>query len=135
MLDVGNLLQPVQTATQHKTLRNQGSDQQDLNISPLGAPHELGADVEPLSLDVQTFRAFQREEQIVDAWNKDMHTLMKRSDQEKRGELKIGVALPSVVESVLGEGGAGGVRFVFPDVRSGPMSPTPRCSGKASSRR
>lgn len=106
MLDVGNLLRPIPTAPQHNTLRNQGSNQ-NLSISPLGAPHELGGDVEPLSLDLQTFRAFQREEQIVDAWNKDMHILMKRSDQEKRGELKIGVALPSVVESVLGEGGAG----------------------------
>jgi hypothetical protein len=101
MLDVGDFMQPPPITY------GAGDPNDSLRFSLLGPVYQRAMPAEYADLDLRTFRAFQNQDGIIDAWNSDMAQLMKRSDREKRGELKIGVELPSVVESVLGEGGAG----------------------------
>ncbi|MBD3299331.1 MAG: cell surface protein SprA, partial [candidate division Zixibacteria bacterium] len=79
----------------------------DPRFTHLGRPLELQIGVQPLQVDLETFHAFKNQDRIIDAWNTDIQRLMKQSDAEKRGELKIGVELPSAMESIVGEGGAG----------------------------
>ncbi|MEW5700802.1 MAG: cell surface protein SprA [Candidatus Zixiibacteriota bacterium] len=69
----------------------------------LGPTREVGAD----SLDLQTYIAFRNQNAVVGGWNTRVTTLLKQSDAQKRGALKIGLALPSAMESIVGEGGAG----------------------------
>ncbi|MBI3871792.1 MAG: cell surface protein SprA [candidate division Zixibacteria bacterium] len=71
-----------------------------LNLGPLGPKH---AD----SLDLQTYIAFRNQQTVVGGWNNGISTLLKQTDRQKRGELKIGLALPSAMQSIVGEGGAG----------------------------
>ncbi len=74
----------------------------------LGTPASaLACSPDTVSLNLRTFRAFQSQDQVVKTWNRDIMTLMKKTDREKSGPLRIGVELPSVVASVVGEGGAG----------------------------
>jgi hypothetical protein len=102
MLDLGDFMQPPPVNDY-----GAGNIDDSLRFNLLGPVYQRAAPAEHADLNLRTFRAFQNQEGIIDAWNSDMAQLMTRSDREKRGELKIGVELPSVVESVLGEGGAG----------------------------
>jgi len=67
----------------------------------------LACDPDTVTLDLRTFRAFQNQDQVVKTWNRDILLLMKKSDREKSGPLRIGVELPAAVASIVGEGGAG----------------------------
>lgn len=74
----------------------------------LGTPRSaLACGPDSVSLDLRTFQAFQNQDQVVKTWNRDIMVLMKKTDREKSGPLRIGVELPSAVASVVGEGGAG----------------------------
>ena len=69
----------------------------------LGTAQRAGTD----SLDFRTYVAFRNQNAVVGGWNKRVTTLLKQSDAQKRGALRIGLALPSAMESIVGQGGAG----------------------------
>ncbi|GAB4318975.1 MAG: hypothetical protein Kow0074_08510 [Candidatus Zixiibacteriota bacterium] len=105
MIDIGDLWSSP--LSQEKFHDYYFGPERDPRFTYLGPPLDLQIGVRPLQIDLETFEAFKRQDRIVDAWNTDIQRLMKKSDSEKRGELKIGVELPSAMESIVGEGGAG----------------------------
>ncbi|HUU46788.1 MAG TPA: hypothetical protein VM118_13745, partial [Acidobacteriota bacterium] len=59
------------------------------------------------SLDLETYRSFRDLDRVKSGWNSSINALLGKTELQRRGELRIGLALPSAVESIVGEGGAG----------------------------
>jgi len=59
------------------------------------------------SLDYETYMAFRDHQRVTENWNGQVRALLRQSESERRGELRMTLALPSAVESIVGEGGAG----------------------------
>lgn len=67
----------------------------------------LGQKTSRDSLDLQTYRAFRQRDDVIRVWNDSVVTVLSRTDRQKQGQLRIGLALPGAVSSIVGEGGAG----------------------------
>ncbi|MBI5869314.1 MAG: cell surface protein SprA [candidate division Zixibacteria bacterium] len=103
IFELGSLIEPPETPRQLSSAST-GIELGTLLGTPASA---LASSPDTVSLNLRTFRAFQNQDQVVKTWNRDIMTLMKKTDREKSGPLRIGVELPSAVASVVGEGGAG----------------------------
>lgn len=90
--------QPIRKLRQHKDVEEPNPWALNLHLGQMGSRD---------SLDLETYRAFRQRDGVVRTWNDSVVTLLSRTDREKQGNLKIGLALPSAVASIVGEGGAG----------------------------
>ncbi len=97
-------LPPQQQQVAPRKLR-QHKDSTEVN--PWALDLHLGERTTRDSLDLQTYRAFRERDGVVRTWNDSVVTLLSRTDRQKQGQLRIGLALPSAVSSIVGEGGAG----------------------------
>lgn len=98
---------PQQQQQQQAPPRRLRQHKDSTEANPWALDLHLGQRSTRDSLDLETYKAFRQRDGIVRTWNDSVVTLLSRTDRQKQGQLKIGLALPSAVTSIVGEGGAG----------------------------